>query len=95
MRLRRSLVNHFFYQHLYGQLQWPKQFGVDMKQLHPMKAINARVNKELAKALYVKPSLLRRVGTGETIGYGLFCNINLQGSHQGIHVASYVCGRLS
>lgn len=92
-RLRCHLVEHFYHQHIYGQLQWPRRFGSESKRALPMKDISERTNKIIYDALYSKESDMRVASKPEganTIGLGIFCSLDLQKSKRGIALATFV-----
>jgi hypothetical protein len=68
------LQHHFVHQYRISDLWWPKGFSRKQRQLFDIPPMTKRVQHELAKTLYVKPS--DYCGSyGEDIGLGLFSTI--------------------
>jgi hypothetical protein len=94
--LKAHLVDHFFHQWRYGQLQWPRRFDTGDKTVHPMNRILQALSLHTYEALYSKPTdLIRLLNDGVTkgprvTGKGLFCSMLLPGTKKGIKLAEFV-----
>lgn len=89
--LRDHLVDHLYYQWLYGKLDWPKRFHDKAKRIHPMNRIRSVMHQAMTDTLYVKAAdvVLVHDDTRYDLGKGLFSNILLPAAPQGIRLCRY------
>jgi hypothetical protein len=85
--IRCALVEHFYHQWRYNQLEWPRRFTVECMNAHPMMRINNALAEHTYSSLYVKPTDLQRPGVA--LGMGLFCSMLLPSNPQGIKLAEF------
>jgi hypothetical protein len=90
-QLRSALVDHLYYQWIYGRLDWPRQFRSDAKRCHPMNRIRREMLEIMTNSLYSKRADIVYVNEGVRYdcGKGLFSNILLPGCPDGIRLVMY------
>jgi hypothetical protein len=94
IRIHACLVNHFYHQWRYGQMQWPLRFSGKSKGLHPMKRVQAALADHTYDSLYIKHSDLVLVHEGRKrtdidMGSGLFCSMLLPSTRKGIKLVEF------
>jgi hypothetical protein len=92
--IREALVNHFYHQWRYGQLEWPRRFSKECKSAHPMKRIQRALADHTYDSLYVKATDLVLMVNGVArpdvdLGSGLFCSMLLPSTKNGIKLAEF------
>jgi hypothetical protein len=94
-KIHNALVEHFFHQWRYGQLQWPKRFTKASKKVHPMNRVRLALAEHTYDSLYVKPTDLVPLDVNDNkrhdvdLKNGLFCSMLLPSTKSGLKLAEF------